>query len=472
MLSLILMKSLNLYVKNGVRINFNTIVLKNVFCKTLFILEFNVHKFLKSLLIISVYLQLSNLGKICDPVWSNMVCDPCSKVLVSVKKETSLSDTISFVIKLLRHHLIEVFQFLIFQNLCMKSCNTIYREACNDCKVSHFNLSVIDDCHLFDLLIVSRISVLYFDDETTVNLFDDLIYTRKKSGEQLDRPFLKSLCHNGMVSVSNTLGSYRPCIIPAKAFLIHEDSHKLCNSHSRMSIIHLEYNLLVKLLDIIMCLFVFLNCSLNTCRYKEVLLFQTKLFTGHFIIVRVKYVYNILCKVLLLNSFLVITFIKGIKSKLFNSSCIPDTQCIYYIILVSNDRHIVWNSLYSLISFMDEFVLTCSLVIFNSYISAEMYLFSILRTTKLKWIAFLKPCIRNLNLISVSDFLFEHTITVTDSTAVCTISKCCKGVKEACCKSSQTTVSKCRIRFLILKRIDVNSQLFKSFLYLTICTKV
>ena len=108
-LSLILMKSLNLYIENGVRINFNTIVLQNVFRKTLFVLEFNVHKLLKCFLIISVYFQLADLGKICDPVWSNMVCDPCSKVLVSMKKETSLSDTVGFVIEFLRHHLIEIF---------------------------------------------------------------------------------------------------------------------------------------------------------------------------------------------------------------------------------------------------------------------------------------------------------------------------------------------------------------------------
>ena len=241
-----------------------------------------------------------------------------------------------------------------------------------------------------------------------------------------------------MVGVSNTFGSYSPGIIPAKTFLIHKKTHKLCNCHSRMSIVHLEYDFLVELLNIIMCFLIFLDCSLNTCRYEEVLLFQTKLFTGHFIIVRIKNVYDILCEVLLLNGFLVITFVKGIKSKLFDSSSIPDTKCIYYIVLITNDRHIVWDCLYCLISFMDKFVLAGCLVIFNSYISPEMYLFCVLRTTKLKWIAFFKPCIRNLNLVSVSDFLFEHTITVTDSAAICTVSKCCKGIKEACCKSSQT----------------------------------
>ena len=110
-----------------------------------------------------------------------------------MSKETSLCDTVCFVVELLRHHLIEILQLLILEDLGMKACNTVYRVACNDRKVSHLNLSVIDDCHLFDFLIVSRISVLYFNDETTVDLFDDLVYTRKQSGEQLDRPFLKSL---------------------------------------------------------------------------------------------------------------------------------------------------------------------------------------------------------------------------------------------------------------------------------------
>ena len=41
-LSLVLMKSLNLYIKDGMRIYFYSIMLQNIFCKTLFVLEFDI----------------------------------------------------------------------------------------------------------------------------------------------------------------------------------------------------------------------------------------------------------------------------------------------------------------------------------------------------------------------------------------------------------------------------------------------
>ena len=107
----------------------------------------------------------------------------------------------------------------------MKACNTVYRIACCDCKVSHLNLSVIDDSHLFDLLIISRIFCLDLKDETTVDLFDDLVYTRKQSGEKLDRPFLKCFGHDSMVCVSNRFSCYFPCFIPSESFFVHEDTH-------------------------------------------------------------------------------------------------------------------------------------------------------------------------------------------------------------------------------------------------------
>ena len=154
-----------------------------------------------------------------------MVCNPVCKKLVSVKKESSLCDTVCLIVEFLRHHLVEIFQLLIFQNFCMKSCNTIYREACNDCKMSHFNLTIVNDSHFSDLLVISRIFCLHFNDEATIDFLDNLIYTGKKSGKQLDRPFLKSLGHNCVVCIGNTFCCDFPCFIPAKTFFVHEDSH-------------------------------------------------------------------------------------------------------------------------------------------------------------------------------------------------------------------------------------------------------
>ena len=58
------------------------------------------------------------------------------------------------------------------------------------------------------------------------------------------------------------------------------------------------------------------------------------------------------------------------------------------------------------------------------------------------------------------DFLFEHSITVTDSTSICRIVQCCKRIKETCCKTSKTTISKRWFRFNFFDVSDGFSILF------------
>lgn len=161
-----------------------------------------------------------------------------------------------------------------------------------------------------------------------------------------------------------------------------------------MSIIHLEYNLLMKLGNVVVCFFVFGNRCLKAGRYEEVLLFQTKLFTCHMVIIRIKHLYDSTCKVLLLYCVVIITLVKRVKVEVYDRLCIPDTKCVYNIVVITCDRHIVRNSLNCLISFMDEFILVLHRIPLNAYISAEMNLFCILRTTELERIAVLQPVIR------------------------------------------------------------------------------
>ena len=101
-----------------------------------------------------------------------------------------------------------------------------------------------------------------------------------------------------------------------------------------------------------------------------------------------------------------------------------------------------------------------------------MNFFCVLRTAKFKWISVFQPVIRNLYLISVFDLLFEHTVTITDTTSICTVVQCCKRIQKACCQTSQTTVSKCRIRFLIFNHIKIQTKLIQSIFYFFVCSQI
>ena len=128
-----------------------------------------------------------------------------------------------------------------------------------------------------------------------------------------------------MVSICTGLSRYIPCLIPFQTFLIHQDSHKLCDSHGRVGIVQLEGCLLIELTDIGMFLLIFCDRFLNTCRYEEILLFQTKLFTCHMVVIRVQHLYQVTCQVLLLNSLLILTLVKTVKLEGIDCLCIPDS---------------------------------------------------------------------------------------------------------------------------------------------------
>ena len=66
------------------------------------------------------------------------------------------------------------------------------------------------------------------------------------------------------------------------------------------------------------------------------------------------------------------------------------------------------------------------LIILHTHIATEFYDLRILRTAQLKRVAILEPVIRYFYLITILDFLLEHTVTVTDTATVCGISKRCK----------------------------------------------
>ena len=190
------------------------------------------------------------------------------------------------------------------------------------------------------------------------------------------------------------------------------------------------------------------------------------------IVIRIKDINDQFCKVFLLYRFVIISSVKLIQLEICDRFCIPYTQCIYYMVTISNDRHIIWNCHNRLVILLNEYIFTCCRIFLKTDISTKAYFFCVLFTAYFKRISFFQPVIRNLYLISIFDFLFEHTITITDSTSVCRIVQCCKRIKETGCKTSKTAVSKSRIRLLVFNHVQINIHLFQCFFYIFICCHI
>ena len=76
-----------------------------------------------------------------------------------------------------------------------------------------------------------------------------------------------------MVGVCNRLGRDGPCFFPSESVFIEQNTHKLGNRKSRVCIVHLERNLLIQFMNVIMLAHILVNSFLYTCRYEEILLF-------------------------------------------------------------------------------------------------------------------------------------------------------------------------------------------------------
>ena len=75
----------------------------------------------------------------------------------------------------------------------MQSGNTIYGESGHNGHISHTHLAVVDNSHLADLLLISRITGLDFIYKAAVDLLHNLVDTGEKSGKQVDGPFFQRL---------------------------------------------------------------------------------------------------------------------------------------------------------------------------------------------------------------------------------------------------------------------------------------
>ena len=159
-LALVLVQTLYLHVEDGTRIDLDAVLLLDVLRQTHLVAIFDVHELLLCLRIVGIDLEFFNVGQIGDPLVADVLSHPVCQQRVAVQQETALCDTVRLVVELLRHHLVEITQLLLLQDLRMEARHAIDRIAADDGQMSHAYLAVVDDGHAADLILTIRIAAL------------------------------------------------------------------------------------------------------------------------------------------------------------------------------------------------------------------------------------------------------------------------------------------------------------------------
>ena len=184
-LTFVFVETFYLNVEDGSGIDFNTVVLQDIFRKADFVLVLDVEEFLSGSLVIRIDPELSHAGQVSDPLVADMIGDPVREQGVAVKEETPLRDAVGLVVELVREHLVEVLELTILEDLSMESGNTVDAVACHDRHIGHADLLVVDNAHAADLVVDIHagivIGLVDLALKSAVDLLNDLI----DSGQQL-----------------------------------------------------------------------------------------------------------------------------------------------------------------------------------------------------------------------------------------------------------------------------------------------
>jgi hypothetical protein len=73
-----------------------------------------------------------------------------------------------------------------------------------------------------------------------------------------------------------------------------------------------------------------------------------------------------------------------------------------------------------------------------------------------------KPVVRNLNLVAINNLLLEDTISVSQSISPSWVVERSQGIEEASSQSTEATISKCSIVFLVDDILDSETQIRKA----------
>ena len=134
------------------------------------------------------------------------------------------------------------------------------------------------------------------------------------------------------------------------------------------------------------------------------------------------------------------------------------------MVLVADDRDIIRNGADGRIVLVNVVRLACRLIVLDARVAAETDFLRVLRALQLERIEVLQPVVRYFLLEAVDDLLAEHAVVVADAAAICVIAACRERIHEARRKTAEAAVAERRIRFLILDRVDVKTELFERFL--------
>ena len=197
LLTFVLMHTLDLNIKDRLRVHFNTLILSNVTLQLPLVVLLDFFQTVLEFLAVLEVQELLQLRSIVVIAMTNQLIQIVGQARVGVHEPATEGNTVGLVIEFFWVKVIEGLQLRRFQNVCVEGRNTVDGISVVNIHVSHVHTAVlIND--------IDRRVVFHFFC-TTVQFLDKWYQMRYNTIQEIKWPFFQSLCQDGVVGVGRHL---------------------------------------------------------------------------------------------------------------------------------------------------------------------------------------------------------------------------------------------------------------------------
>ena len=293
-LTLILMKSLYLYIEYHLRVKLDILTLSDIIGKTAFVFMLYSHKSSEYILIICILFQFCQAVKGGYPaVSAQKLRNKCGKLRIAQSKPSSLSNAVCLILKTFGIKLVPIAENGILQQFGMYLRNAVYIGGSIHSHICHMNGIIADQAH-----IVPALSTDVSADSLGMEMFiyhnDDAVNFGQYLLDKTCTPLFQSLSHNSVIGVAEYSAGSIKCLLKGIFFFRHKSADKLWNSNNRVSIVELDNVVVCKAAHVTENSPVLPDKVSNGSGAEEILLTQSQLFALIGLVIWIKHTGDIL----------------------------------------------------------------------------------------------------------------------------------------------------------------------------------
>ncbi len=267
LLTLILMQTLYLYIKDRVHIQNEVLCLIQILSRLFLVVMTDSADLIEHLLIIIIFHQFLQLHCILAESGSNQRLDIGRELRVGGDEPAAERNTVCLVVKFLRIKLIEILQLGFLEYLRVKRSDTVDRMPVMD----------IHRCHMNQIVLVDDVGclILHLRPYSLVQLPNDRKKMRYCFLQIIDRPFFESFREDCVIGIGTGLCDNLNCLIHGQTAR-GQKTDQLRNYHGRMGVVNLHSDILIQLMNVYSSFVRFLQNQLRSIAYHKVLLIYTQ----------------------------------------------------------------------------------------------------------------------------------------------------------------------------------------------------